>query len=185
MSRSLTAPVYDAQTVGSLLGITYTEDELAGFGPPPDPLPGFVTLFDPGWSVIRLRKAVSAQGQVFFPQDWYDREPFAALEAAPRYRQVRATPVPDSLRKTFDEQLTLLPGGEEVPPARVVVAALVTHFLATGERLLPDVWVRCADKTSRGSRVVVGIFDSVGLGVYVDWGGLRSGSGGLASARKF
>lgn len=57
-----------------------------------------------------------------------------------------------------------------MPLARVVVAALVTHFLATGERLLPDVYVRCADQTLHSLRVGVGMFDSDGLGIRDDLG---------------
>ena len=185
MTRSLTAPVHDAPTVASLLGITYTANELAALGPPPEPLEGFVTFFDPGLSILRIRDAVKGKGRVFWAQDWYDRELFAAAVDIPRYRQVRAGPVPNSFRKTFDEQTALLPEGEEVPSARAVVTALVIHFLATGERLLPNVYVRSADQTARGDRVCVGSFDSDGLYVGVDWDGGRIDYLGLASSRKF
>jgi len=40
-------------------------------------LDGFVTFFDPGWSILHLREAVGAKGMSFYPQNWYDNEPFA------------------------------------------------------------------------------------------------------------
>ena len=185
MTRSLTAPVYDASTVARLLGITYTEDQLNTFGPPPDPLDGFVTFFDPGWNILKLRTACEGKGRIFYPQSWYEPEPFAQTEDFPRYREVRGKPVLDSTRKAYAEQLKLLPEGEEVPPARVVLAALVTHFLATGERLLPDICVRCADQTSRSARVNVGYFGRGGLLVDHYWDGGRDSGFGITSSRKF
>jgi hypothetical protein len=46
------APVYDAATIATLLGISYTPEQLAAFGAPPPPLEGFLTFFDPGWSIL-------------------------------------------------------------------------------------------------------------------------------------
>ncbi len=178
------APVYDAAAVATLLAVEFTPEQLAGFGPPPEPVPGFVTFLDPGWSIVALRAAVEGKGRVFYPQVWYNAQPFAQAEDSPRYRQVRMEPLPDSTRKTFDEQVALTPADEEVLTARAVVAALVIHFLGTGERLLLGFWVRCADKTSAGSRVDVGHFDSLGLYVLVGWDGHRVVNVGSASARK-
>src|SRR5439155_982570 len=142
------------------------------------------TFFDPGWSVLTLRAAVADQRGIFNPLSWYDREPFALTGDGPRYRQVRTQPVPGSARKTFAQQVALLAQGEEVPTARMVLAAVVIHFLATGQRLLPNVYVRCADQTSRGDRVCVGHFVSDGLRMSVDLVDSRYGPVGLASSRK-
>ena len=177
------APVHDASSVARLLGIAYTAEQIAGFGPPPNPLDGFVTFFDPGWSILQLRDFIAGNKRVFYPQEWYDCEKFAKIEEIPRYRQLRIWPVTDSLLKTFHEQLTLLPAGEEVPRARDVVAALVIHFLATGQHVLRSVYARCADQTLRGTHVDVGLFDSDGL-IVIDWLGHRHGIVGLVSARK-
>ena len=179
------APVHDASCVAKLLGIDYTAEQIAGFGPPPETLDGFVTFFDPGLSILALRAAVKERGRVLYPQSWYNNEPFAKVEDGPRYRQVRMHPVPNSTRLTFDEQIVLVPDGEEVPTARVVVTAVVIHFLATGKRLLPNVYVRCASHTLRGYRVDVGFFGADGLLVSVDWRDNRYDSVGLASSRKF
>lgn len=134
-------PVHDAVRVASLLDIVYTDKRLlADFGPPPPALDGYVTFFDPGWSILRLREAVKDRGEgIFYPQNWYDAEAFANAEAKPGYRQLRMEAVPDSFRKWFSEQQTLLTADEEVPPARVVIAGMVIHFLATGERFLATV----------------------------------------------
>ncbi len=51
----MAAPVYDARRVAKLLGIHYTAKELAAFGPPPQPLDGFLTSFDSGCSLLHLR----------------------------------------------------------------------------------------------------------------------------------
>lgn len=62
---------------------------------------------------------------------------------------------------------------------------MVTHILASGERLLQDVYVRCADESSHGDRVYVGLFVSDGLGVNDSWDGFRINNLGWASSRKF
>jgi hypothetical protein len=66
---------------------------------------GYVTFFDPGWSIVSLRFAVSGKG-IFYPQNWHANEPFAKLEG-PRYRQLQMTAVSDSFGKTFAEQTAL------------------------------------------------------------------------------
>ena len=186
MSPIDSAPVYDAARVAALLGIEYSAKQFAAFGPPPDPLEGFITFFDPGWSILRLREAVAGKGStIFFPQSWYDTEPFAQLEDKARYRQVLSEPLSASFRKTFAEQQTLLANDEEVPLARVVGVGVVAHFLATGRRLFADCYVRTGDRFSDGYRVLVGYFDRDGLDVYdACWGGSRHDNVWLAVSRK-
>jgi hypothetical protein len=75
------APVYDARSVGRLLDITFSEAEVEMFGSPPPALPGFISFFDPGWSIISLRGAVAERGRIFGHQTWYDDKPFAQLAA--------------------------------------------------------------------------------------------------------
>jgi hypothetical protein len=176
--------VYDAAAVATLLGIIqYTAEELAAFGPPPKPVEGFVTFFDPGWSILRLREAVAGKGKIFWSEGWYNKQTFAQLEEPPRYLQVRMEAVPGSFFQTFAAQQKLLGTDEEVPLARVVVAALIVHFLGTGVRLLPTCWVRCADEHSGGSRVNVGNFDVAGLVVNGSWDDGRSALIGVAASR--
>jgi hypothetical protein len=179
----MSAPVYAAPDVAATLELIYLDEHLAAFGPPPDPAEGFITFFDPGCSVLALRAGVRGR-RVFYPQTWYDREQFATLKEAPRYRQVRMEPLPGSFRKTYQEKDELLPANEEVPTARAVAVAVAIHFLATGERLLQGTFVWCADTVSNGIRVFVGGFVSDGFGVYCHMDTNRGAYLGLASSRK-
>ena len=179
-------PVYDAPRVAKLLGLQFSEDELEGPGLPPPALEGFVTFVDPGWSIVRLREAVTGKGQIFNAQSWYNtQEDFAKLEEQPRYRQLRMEAVTDSFDKTFANQQKLLLPDEEVPLGRVVIMGMVLHFISTGERLFPTSYVRCKDKDSDGYRVYVGDFDDAGLHVHSGWVGHPSSFIGLAGVRKF
>jgi hypothetical protein len=184
MSETKTALVYDAQRVAELLSINYSAEELAAFGLAPAPLEGFVTFFDPGRSILRLREAVKRKGTLFYRQSWYEREAFAQREDEPHYRQLRMEAVQSSFRKTFAEQQAPLPAGEEVPTARTAVMGMVLHFLATDGQLFPECYARCADQVSLGSRVGVGYFDGSGLCVSTLWVGDRFSNVGLASAWK-
>jgi hypothetical protein len=145
---------------------------------------GFVTFFDPGWSILRLRERVVGKG-IFYPQTWYDNEPFAKYEDQPRYRQLQMEAVKNSLSKTFAEQQALIPPVAEIPTARVVLTAMVIHFLATGERLFSDYWVRCVDQTSDGPLVFVGEFDPDGVRVNYWFPAYSSDDLGVVLARKF
>ncbi len=67
-----------------------------------------------------------------------------------------------------------------------MVYTIIGHFLATGERLFENVYVRCSDVGSGGSRVDVGHFDSEGLDVFRGYSdGHCHDFLGLSSARKF
>ena len=61
---------------------------------------------------------------------------------------------------------------------------IIGHYLATGERLFRNLYVRCSDVDSCGDRVYVGDFGESGFDVYCYWDGSRSSSLGLASSRK-
>ena len=136
-------------------------------------------------SILEIRGKILGNQRLFYNQDWYNRESFAKDRREAEWHLVRKTPVPNSTGKTWNEQQALLAKNEETPTARVMVYTIIGHFLATGERLFENIYVRCSDVVSSGCRVYVGGFASVGLSVSDDWGGGRSGSVGLASARKF
>ena len=182
----LTAPVYDLAKVARLLRISYTPEEMAGFGPLPDPHAGFVTLFDPGWSFLKLRAALGRAPHLFYELNGHEAEPFALVEDVPRYRQVRLEPVPMSFGKRYDDQVFLLPVGEEVPPARVVIIAATIHFLATSVRMYEASWVRCADlKPPCPCRhITVCDFGTKGLAIGSQCDDLERSVLGLASQRK-
>ncbi|HUZ92463.1 MAG TPA: hypothetical protein VNG29_00500, partial [Candidatus Paceibacterota bacterium] len=86
--------------------------------------------------------------------------------------------------KTWQEQQALLSKNEEVPAARVLVYAIIGHYLATGEQLFKGDFVRSSDVVSEGHRVYVGNFDSGGLSVNYYWDNYLIVNVGLSSARK-
>jgi len=184
MNGIANAPVYDARAVSVLFDMN-ADDIAETCGIPPDVQPGFITFFDHGWSMLLLQETVGRQHALFYPQHWYDNEAFAQTATTPGYCQLRMDAVPDSMGKTFAEQQALLSAKEEIPQARVVVMGIAIHFLATGQRLFPTCWVRCADVNSDGDRVSIGLFDSDGFNVSNCWDDLRGDDLGLASSRKF
>jgi hypothetical protein len=180
MNTQTKAPVYDETVVGFLLGVSVTEATS-----PPPPVDGFVTFFDPGWSVLRLREAVADRGNIFYPHTWYDNEPFAKFQDPPRYRQLQMEAVKNSFGKTYVEQRALVPRDMEIPTARVVLMTVVIHFLATGERLFTDCCVRSFDQTAVGDFVFVGNFDRDGVDVGIDLPHDSARGLGVVLARKF
>jgi hypothetical protein len=182
-ATSQTAPVYDANAVAHLINVRFGNAELANFGNLPLAINGFITFFDPGLSIVELRARVDSK--LFYPQDWYNSEPFAKLEGPPCYRQVRMQAVKNSFGKTFVEQQALVAPDEEIPTARVVLMGMAIHFLATVDRHFPADYVRCVDWDSDGGRVGVGGFGSGGFFVGSGLDDDRNGLLGLASSRKF
>ncbi len=135
-------------------------------------------------SILDIRGKIPSNQRLFYNKDWYNKESFAKEKDETEWQLVQKTPVDNSTSKTWDEQQTLLAKNEETPTARVMVYTIIGHFLAIGERLFENVYVRCSDVDSRGIRVYVGCFDSLGLLVRSCWDGHRSGGLGVASARK-
>ena len=134
-------------------------------------------------SITEVRSKVSNQ-RLFYNQDWYNKEAFAKDRGEVAWHLVRKTPVPNSTSKTWPEQQVLLAKNEETPTARVMVYAIIGHFLVTGERLFERIYVRCSDVDSYGGRVFVGLFGADGLSVKNYWDDDRDDGIGLASARK-
>ncbi|MDQ3014744.1 MAG: hypothetical protein M3Q73_02685, partial [bacterium] len=139
-------------------------------------------------SIIEIRdRFVNHQPRLFHKQDWYNIDAFAKDKGEIGWRLVAKTPVENSIGKKWDKQQKLLGKNDETPSARIMVYTMVGHFLATGERLFTDIYVRCSDHLSvmsGGNRVVVGVFDSDGLIVNFSWGDDRDSNIGLSSARK-
>lgn len=145
MDPNQIAPVYDAATSARHQGMFWSEEDLQALGPPPDPVRGTVTWLDFG-QCIRNEQYRLFEWCLFNPrQRGSDDDGYSRLRDAPRWRQVSIKPRADSLGKTPSEQLALLGPGERLPLARVVASMMVVHCLATGERLLRDVAVRCGD----------------------------------------
>ncbi len=137
-------------------------------------------------SILEIRGKVPDNQRLFNNQDSYNKEFFAKDNGEEaEWQLVLKTPINNSTNKNWDEQQALLAKNEETPTARVMVYTIIGHYLATGERLFENVYIRCSNVDSDGDRVYVGDFDSSGLRVDSYWDGLRDGYVGLASARKF
>jgi hypothetical protein len=128
-------------------------------------------------------------------KSWYNKEAFAKDCGTTSWHLVRATPVPDSTQKTWDEQQKLLSKNEETPSARVVVYTMIGYFLSSRgyERLFNYIvhydahplYVRCSDITSPGYGVAVGGFsftNGIGISNFSRSGG--NSTLGVASAWK-
>ncbi|MEK7390853.1 MAG: hypothetical protein AAB635_01810 [Patescibacteria group bacterium] len=126
--------------------------------------------------------------KLFYSHDhddaWYNTQAFAKDKGEVGWQLVRKVPIADSTNKTWNEQQALLSKDEETPKAQVVVYTIIGHFLATGERLFENIYVRCSDLDSGGRRVRVGDFDAGGLCVSYWDDAYRHGSFGLSAARK-
>jgi hypothetical protein len=115
----------------------------------------------------------SAVGQELIHQDvaWYDRYPWSSEPLPAGVYDIRL-PVPESNRKTFDEQLKLLLPDEV--PLPLVLAELALLFLRKqgADDPLRGGWVRCRETTAGGRRVALTWDDGR---LYVDnlWDGYR------------
>ena len=135
-------------------------------------------------SILEIRGKVQDKG-LFYNQDWYNKQFFAKERGEVIWQLVRKTPVDNSNSKNWQEQQALIAKEDEVPTAQVMVYTITGHYLATGERLFEHIYVRTSSVGSGGYRVIVGVFDSVGLAVSNDWADGRHGVLGVSSARKF
>ncbi len=118
-------------------------------------------------SILDIRKRV--ERKLFYSHEnaWYNTQSFAEKKGEARWRLIKKTPVLNSTGKTWNEQKELLNENEEILKARVMVYTIIGHYLATGERLFRNVYVRCADLDSDDNRVNVGSFNQAGL--YVNY----------------
>lgn len=168
---------------------SYDAVTLLGFGKPTtEALPeatkaGEIVLRYGGWSLQDLRGSkIVCQKNILWGQDWYDRYPWSA-EKLPSGLYALRLPVPDSNRKTFDEQKALLLPGEEPAPVVLGASALLAHLLSTGEHLLQGHWLRCKERADASDCVELR-WDVGRLSVLSYWDGNPDGLVWLASARR-
>jgi hypothetical protein len=135
-------------------------------------------------SILEIRNRVDRRLLYSREDAWCNQQAFAKQEGEAGWALVRKTPVANSTAKTWQEQQALLREDEETPTARVMVYAIIGHYLATGERLFENIYVRCSDVDSGGFRVLLGRFDADGLFVSDAWDGHRDDDFGASSARK-
>lgn len=137
-------------------------------------------------SILDIRGIVKKQSDqtLFYSQDWYDKEAFAKDKGEVGWQLVRKEPIVNSTSKTWNDQQALLSKDEEMPTARIVVYAMIGHFLATEERLFEKIYVRCVDLDPLGRSVGVGRFGSRGLDVSRWHDDDRHDNLGVSGARK-
>jgi len=133
-------------------------------------------------SVLEIRSRVSFK--MFCEKSWYDNTWFARQNGKASWQLIRKTPVPSSARKTWTEQRRLMSNHEDTPSAREMVYAVISNYLATGQRLLGDIYVRCSDVLTVTHRVSIGRFDSSGLDIEPDLCDDFFDNVGIACARK-
>lgn len=136
-------------------------------------------------SILDIRGIAKKQSDqtLFYSQDWYDKQAFAKDKGKVGWQLVRKEPIANSTSKTWNDQQALL-SNEETPTARIVVYTMIGHFLATGERLFEEIYVRTATLDSGADRVNVGYFDSEGLHLSYWNDDSRDDGLGLSAVRK-
>jgi hypothetical protein len=135
-----------------------------------------------GKSLLELRSKYGTGASSFYPQSWYDNEAFATEKPEAGIYEIIFDEKTKSL--TFADQKKKLKKEFSVAHPAIVVEAVLSHFKATGERLLENWYVRTDSVDSDGLRVNVGYFDADGLFVNDRWDGFRPDYLALASARK-
>ena len=193
LSRPTTPVVYSPEDVEHAFGVSYTSWQRQTLKDIPfsnDVLKacaGTHMLF-PGFG-LSLMDIHDKNADLFYSKTggWYSAEKhvFSRVPVPLQWHLLRTTPVPDSFRKTWDEQQALLLPDEEMPSAATVVFATMLHFMARRVRLFRSCCVRTSDVDFYGVRVNVGLFDAGGFVVSSDWDAGRYGDLGVSSAQKF
>lgn len=135
-------------------------------------------------SILDIRDKVECNLFSNHKDAWYNGQKFAQDKSEFGWQLVRKTPIKNSTYKSWPEQQVIITEREDVPTAQVMIYTIIGHYLATGERLFEDVYVRCSDVDSNGHRVRVGCFGAEGLYVYSYLDGSREDHLGLASVIK-
>ena len=180
-------------------GWSYTDDQLANFA---ETLPDLETLkwlksnggllqaTPPNDCNLIQVSCLNNKNKVSYYQSevWYAKgeQKFARNDVVKsgEWLMVRKEPYPDSHRKTWDEQLALLSGKEQVPNAPEMAYAVTAYFKVRDVYLLQDVYVRTSSIDADGVRVIVSCFSAGSLNVYNCYDGSRGNIVGVSSSRK-
>ena len=135
---------------------------------------------DFGPSIIDVK---AGHPDLFYSEEdaWYSNQGFAKEKGKICWRLVCKDVVPGSTSKTWEQQQALLQPNEEVPRARVMVYAIIGHFLVTGEHLFENVYARCRNLSSDGRRVSSGAFGADGFSITIYQDTQRTGHHGQSS----
>ncbi len=138
------------------------------------------------WHALHLEQK---EGQPFFDfsdraNPWCANEKFASKVTLKACWYVGLTEhVPGSTGKSPEEQVKLLPPEYEIPTASAEVTKDFAYLLKTGKWPNQGVWARCAETTSGGRFLVVGVSGGDGLDVR-HWVGLPEDCAGCGAFRK-
>lgn len=133
-------------------------------------------------SILEIKKRFSGDWRLFTNELSYDKEAFANIKGKAEWQLVCKEPAKNSMSKKWREQKMFLANDQEIPDARVIVYVTVGYFLATGERFLDNVSVRCSSVYLDGHRVLIrNSSDGLSIGRWDDEG---YDNIGLASAQK-
>ena len=185
------------EDVANAYGFHYSDEQMTAFA---DTLPdektlqwlrtnGYMLLATPP-SDMNLLQVRDLDNQLFYSKSegWYakDNEKFARdnVVSAGEWLMVRKEPYPDSRRKNWDEQCSLLTEVEHVPNAPEVSYAVTAYYKVRGVYLLKGVYVRTSSVDADDDRVFVGHFDGGSLGVTYYWDVYRDDGIGVSSSRK-
>jgi hypothetical protein len=135
-------------------------------------------------SGLSLRELRDRNPDFFYPDPWWEKQPFSERRGKRQEILLRMSFSPDSFGKTWDEQNSLLDVGEFVPTTADVVEGMFAYYRMTGERLFPNYRVRTSDVSSSGNRAIVCFGPNDHISVFYYWQDHRGyASLGLAVAR--
>ena len=117
--------------------------------------PRWLEFYDPGLSINEMREMFPDFFYSKLGDGWYDNEEFAEEKDKPQGRKISLEIIEGSLNKSFEEQKKMLPKGQEVPTARILISAILLHFLNTGEKVFEEYWARTCSRAARGYLVYV------------------------------
>lgn len=106
-------------------------------------------------SILKLQK----RSGLFHNLKSYKKEKFAGEKGNTGLYMIQVF-VPGSTMQTWEEQLKIIDGCEEVPTVRVVAYSVIGHYLKTKIRLLKSVYVRTISNASTCDFVSIGVFNS-------------------------
>lgn len=135
-------------------------------------------------SIQQIRGRVDRK--LFFNHEaaWYNEQLFANEPGEVNWQLVRKAPAENSTPKNRQEQQAFFGKKNEVPTAQELVYTIIGHFLATGEWLVEQNYVRTSSVDSNGNRVYVSDVGLDGLGISDYWDAVRYDNEDLSSDRK-
>jgi hypothetical protein len=117
-----------------------------------------------------------------FKEMWYDGYHFFAHDrGAAQWSLVRKGVLTETRWKYYSEQTDLIPVCEQEAKVREVIYTMVVYYQQNKERICETTYAQCADRTPRGNRIAVGVFDGGGMHLNAWADEYRFGNVGVAT----